>query len=410
MTPYPHQIAKAKEAYKILAEYMIVYLAMEERTGKTLTAILAAEATSDQVQNVLVITKKNAVSGWDGTLNLYPTNKTYTVTNYHSVHKLPDTRYDLVILDEAHNYMSSFPKISKLWHAVAALTEHKPIIYLSATPYAQGAQLLYHQFALSNWSPFKKFKTAYTFHRAFGVPDTVYLSGRTVETYKKVRTDEVLLYCKHLFVRYSRQDAGFEHEPTDKLHYIELAPATKSVYNAIMKLRAINLNDEDIIYDSSAKLRAALHMLEGGVAKTNAVRDDKGKVVKEGKPMILGNTEKIDYILQTWGDTNDLAIMYNYQSERPKLEEYFRHASLLQATSFAEGVDLSHKQHLVIYSQDWSTARHSQRRARQANMRREDEIIVHFLLVKDAISEQVYNTVSVNKVNFIDSLFQENLL
>lgn len=407
LRPFDYQLTKAEEAYKVLAENMIVYLAMEERTGKTLTAILTVEKTSDLVKNVLVVTKKNAIDGWNGTLNAFETTKNFEVTNYHALRKVNRKNYDLVILDEAHNYISSFPKTSKLWNSVAKFTSGVPLIYVSATPYAQGTQLLYHQFKLSSWSPFKKFKTAYTWHRAFGIPDTVYLSGRTVETYKKVRDDEVLLYCKHLFVTYSRKDAGFDHEPKDKIHWIELREPTREVYNAILKYKAINLNGTDILYDTTAKLRAALHMLEGGTARGNSLKNDDGKVLKDGEYMVLGNLEKVNYILANWGDSDDLVIMYNYKPERLKLEKYFKRATLLQATSFAEGVDLSHKKHLVIYSQDWSTARHSQRRARQANKKRDEEIIVHFLLVKDAISEQVYNTVSINKTNYIDSLFKE---
>jgi len=68
-------------------------------------------------------------------------------------------------------------------------------------------------------------------------------------------------------------------------------------------------------------------------------------------------------------------------------------------------VDLSAYRHLIIYSQDFSTARHSQRRARQANKKRDTAIKVHFYLVKGAISEQVYKTVSINKTNFVDSVF-----
>ena len=40
MIPYDYQVLRAEQAYEILREDMIVYLAMEERTGKTLTAIL----------------------------------------------------------------------------------------------------------------------------------------------------------------------------------------------------------------------------------------------------------------------------------------------------------------------------------------------------------------------------------
>lgn len=82
----------------------------------------------------------------------------------------------------------------------------------------------------------------------------------------------------------------------------------------------------------------------------------------------------------------------------------------MQATSYAEGVDLHKYKHLIIYSQDFSTARHTQRRARQANKARHEAITVHFLLVKKGCSEQVYKTVSVNKKNFVDSVFTRTKL
>ena len=72
-----------------------------------------------------------------------------------------------------------------------------------------------------------------------------------------------------------------------------------------------------------------------------------------------------------------------------------------------ECIDLSKIKYLIIYSQDFSTARHTQRRARQANREREDEIKVHFLLVKNALSDQVYESVSINKINFVDSVYKK---
>ena len=102
--------------------------------------------------------------------------------------------------------------------------------------------------------------------------------------------------------------------------------------------------------------------------------------------------------------------MYNYIAEGQKLRASFNNAKILQATSNAEGIDLSHIDHLIIYSQDFSTARHTQRRARQANMKRDRPIVVHFLLVSGAVSEQVYTTVSLNKQNFIDVLFERSAI
>jgi hypothetical protein len=108
MKPRDSQLQLAELGYNVLCKHMICYLAMEERTGKTLTAILIAEKCQEP-QSILVVTKKNALKGWKDTLKAYlHTEKKYTVTNYHQVHKMG--RHDLIILDESHNYIAGYPK------------------------------------------------------------------------------------------------------------------------------------------------------------------------------------------------------------------------------------------------------------------------------------------------------------
>lgn len=406
ITPWPHQIEVANEALPILKAYHIVYLAMEERTGKTVSALLLAE-WMETVKTVLVVTKKGALKGWQDTLAGFAHTKQYTVTNYHQAAKIKQ-KFDLVILDESHSNVSGYPKTSTLWMAVRALTRGSDIIYSSATPNAQGPMLLFHQFALSDWSPWKAFKNFYAWYKHYAELDSKgetkkkWIQGRMIETYANMRDDDVMATVKHLFVTRTREELGFEQEPEDEKHYLELSEGIKDAYNLLMRHKVLEFGldgrDYTLVADSSARLRFALHMLEGGVLK---VGDDY---------LVLNNTEKIDYILKTWGDTEDLVIMYNYIAEEAKLKKYFKKAKVLQATSNAEGVDLSMHKHLVIYSQDFSTARHTQRRARQANKNRADEIKVHFLLVKKAISEQVYTTVSVNKTNYVDTTFERNEL
>jgi hypothetical protein len=135
-------------------------------------------------------------------------------------------------------------------------------------------------------------------------------------------------------------------------------------------------------------------MLEGGVLKIN------------DEYINLGNNEKANYIKDAFGDTEDLAIMYHFKADFLKLNKLFKRAGLFQASSYAEGVDLSGYKTLVIYSQNHSTAQHTQRRARQANMNRKEEIKVHYILVKTAISHKVYKAVSLNKKDFVDTVFE----
>ena len=396
MKPYEHQVEIAEKAYKVLKENLIVYLAMEERTGKTLTSILVCEKS--KASNILIITKKKALDGWEDTINKFKPTKNYTYINYESLHKLVLTNYDLIIIDEAHANLSAYPKVGTVWKKVYTLTRKKPIIYLSATPSAQTYAQLYHQLKLSSWTPWVKYKNFYEWHKIYGIPKIVYgAGGRQIIQYNEVKTDLVWKDVEHLFISYTRKELGFKHEPNDVIHYVELDSYTKRLYNELNKDSVIR----ELCYmaDTPMKLLVGLFQLEGGTLK-----------IDEDNSVDLLATSKINYIKKTWGDTKDLVIFYHFKYEELKLKKHFRNAKILQATSFAEGVDLSMYKTLVIYSMDFSTARYSQRRARQANMKREEEINVHYLLVKGGISEQVYQTVAVNKTNFIDKYFDKSLL
>ena len=266
MIPRQYQIEKADQAFDVLATNMIAYLAMEERTGKTLVAILVAERA--KVERILVITKKKALKGWQEHFDQFKHKKHYTLTNYHQAKKFNPKDFDMVILDEAHNYISSFPKTSAMHADIKKLTIGKPLLYLSATPYAQGVQLLFNQLVLSSWSPFNKWSTPYNWFRSFGIPDPIYLSGRVVESYKKMQTSEVLSYVNHLFIKGTRKELGFTHEPNDKVHYIELGETTKDVYNILMKHKVIELNEQTIRCDTSAKLTSGKRVCYSADNKT----------------------------------------------------------------------------------------------------------------------------------------------
>lgn len=412
MIPRAHQLEQAKLGLAVLKKHGLVYLNAEERTGKTLTALLIAESLG--VSKVLVLTKKKALDGWLKPVQWFSNKMSTHFTNYHQAKNL-SSNYELVILDEAHCYLSGYPKKSKMWESVKKLTKEKPVIYISATPHAQGYQLLYHQLALSSWSPWRLYKTFYSWFRTFGVEKYIYLSGRKIQQYTETKKDKVEESVEHLFVGITRKELKFRHEPVDILHYISLSNHTKGLYNEMLNCKVLKLAGHDLILDTPMKLRTSLHMLEGGVAKNTVFGEVQcsTRLVKtsgEHAYYLLGNIEKVEFILSKWGDSKDIAIMYNYIAEGILLNRHFAKAMILQGTSNAEGIDLSSIKTLIIYSQDFSTSRHTQRRARQANKNRLMPIEVHYLLVKDAVSAQVYKTVSENKANFVDSSFKRNLL
>lgn len=397
IVPYVHQEEVSDDGLEIIRENAIVYLAMEERTGKTISAILIAEKSA--ATRILIVTKKKAEADWKKVLADDLWTKQYVLTTYHQLHNLTPQPFDLILLDESHNYISSFPKPGKIWKQLRPICKGKPIVYISATPHAQGLQMLYHQFALSSWSPWYKHSNFYSWFQMYGKPYTIEINGINVPQYDKLADNKVVYDCvKHLFITKTRSELGFEQEPEDQLHWIELADNTKQVYNILLKDELIELSVGMLVCDNRSKMRTSLHQLEGGTIKI------------DNNYFVLANDEKVQYILEHFGDREDLVIMYNFKAELTKLQAVFKKALILQATSYAEGVDLHKYSDIVIYSQDYSTARHTQRRARQCNMERDTPIIVHFLLVKKGISEQVYKTVSVNKRNYVDSTYKREFL
>lgn len=397
MKPYPHQIAGAAQAFEVLKTYGLVYLVWEERTGKTLTSILTCEH-SDLVTDVLVLTTKRAVPGWLNTIRSYKSRINFTVTNFEQVHKLQSSNFQIVIVDEAHVCYGACPTPGEKWKQAVKHTRGKYIIYLSATPAAQGSHKLFHQFKLCSWGPWEKYKDFYVWFREYGIETRIRRGNVSVNTYTKAKEDKIKPEIAHLMLSCSRKDIGFEHEPEDEVIEVELLESTKQLYREMEEHGIITVDDDCIVAAQPSSLMIKLHQIEGGT------------IIGEERVHILTNREKIDAILELFGDSEDLVIFYNYKQEEKKLKSVFKKAKVLQGTSYAEGVDLSMYEHLVIYSMNFSTAKYTQRRARQANIKRKTPIKVYFLNVKGAVSAQVYKTVAKNKKDFVDSCYEKGLV
>ena len=127
----------------VIAEHGFVYLAMEVRTGKTLTSLGIAQGMG--VTSVLFITKKKAISSIQADYNLLSPNFSLEVINYESLHKIEGS-FDLVVLDEAHS-IGAIPKPSKRAKQVKIIIQKSNpfVILLSGTPTPESYSQMYHQ-------------------------------------------------------------------------------------------------------------------------------------------------------------------------------------------------------------------------------------------------------------------------
>ena len=73
-------------ALPILKQHKFLYLAMEVRTGKTLTSLGVSELLP--IKNLLFITKKKAISSIQDDYDALDPDNAMTVINYESLHKV----------------------------------------------------------------------------------------------------------------------------------------------------------------------------------------------------------------------------------------------------------------------------------------------------------------------------------
>tara|TARA_R110000851_G_scaffold45642_3_gene111577 strand:- start:1373 stop:2668 length:1296 start_codon:yes stop_codon:yes gene_type:complete len=431
MQPLKHQLEKSEKCWEILKVFGYVYLAGKPRSGKTLTSILIAEK-STVIKSILVITKKAAISGWDKFINDKELNlkHNYYVTNYEQVGKWDNEKakaqlkllpknYDLVIIDESHN-LGTVGKPSGRYKIIKSLCYNMPHIHLSGTAIVESPNSIYHQMSISKFNPFK-FINFYKFFKVYGEPYYIKAAGRDIaqyDRYKPILLDKIDEFTVYM----TQEDAGISKDlqATDKLHYVELLEGTKKLYNIIQEdmiakvgtnifydingecssnRQGINIENmkKDLVCDTTMKLRTSLHMLESGVAK---IGDEY---------IELGNLEKVNYVKENFGDCKDVGIMSHFIGERKLLERHFKNACIYSSTSHAEGVDLSHLNHFVIISSAYSGSKFIQRRDRIVNINGSNTTIVNHILVKKAISEQVYKKVS-KKEDFNNSTYEANSL
>jgi hypothetical protein len=383
----PHQVEASDKALALLKKNGIVAIFGLPRTGKTRTAIRTAIEYG--AKHVLVLTKKAAIDGWKSEWNKIDNyGMKITITNYEQINKV-EGEFDLVVIDEAHN-LGSRGKPTKRVKDIRAVCYKLPAIFLTGTPTIETPLGIYHQWCITKHSPFNKYKNFYQFFRDYGIPDPVWIGGRSVEQYKKAK-DTLLPIIEQYAVRVSQEDAGIKHQAQDVVHTVTLTPATKHHLKGIEEEGTLR---DILIFDTDMGVRTAIHQVEAGAVLYNE------------ELLLLPNTEVVEYLLETFGDDPDVALFTHFRSTRKKLRHHFKKAQMFSSIADAEGTDMSHMKHMVVVNTGYSGAKAAQLRERLVNMNRTTEALVHYIVTDAGVSRDVYDAVS-QKVNYNLAAFRK---
>ena len=379
------------EASEILDEHGLCYLAMECRTGKTLTAL--ATATKYGASSVLFLTKLKAIASVKADYALLSPSYEIEVTNYESSHKCAGN-YDLIILDEAH-CLGAYPKPSKRAEQVKKLCEGLPVLYLSGTPSPESYSQLYHQLWVCDRSPFAQYPNFYKWAKAGYVAiREKRVNGYRINDYSRANHEKIDKEISHLIITYTQNEAGFTSEIEDHVFTCHMSDKVRYLLQTLQRRRICEYDGQTITGDTPAKLMGKLHQLSGGT------------VIADNGDHLIVDRIKAQFIRKRFGGMK-IAVFYVYQAEADLLRstfpkwtdspEEFQSSSdkvfISQIRRAREGVRLDTADAIVFYSLEYSYLSYEQGRNRIASKERTAPAQVYFAVSDCGIDGDILEAV-----------------
>jgi hypothetical protein len=403
-----YQIRIINTATGVLQAHRFVYLSMEVRTGKTLTALGVAEKLG--IHNLLFVTKKKAISSIEADYKKLMPGYQITVINYESLHKVEGV-FDFVVLDEAHT-LGAYPKPSKRTKLVKQiiLRQNPFVVLMSGTPTPESFSQIYHQVYACPKNPFSQYKTFYKFAKEYvnvtqqmfhSMPSNNYDDGKP----------EILDRMKPYMISYTQKEAGFKSKIQEHVLKVQMSELT---YKFVKEMREHGVIEgkktkEVILGDTGVKKMSKIHQLFSGTVK-----------LENGKRMVT-DLSKAKFI-RTEFKNKKIGIFYKFKAEYEALKQVYGDALTddleefdtttksiaLQIVSGREGISLKKADCLVYYNIDFSALSYWQSRDR---MTTKDSTAsdVYWIFAEKGIETKIYKTVT-KKKDYTLKHFEKDLL
>lgn len=455
-----YQIDISEKGAKILNTWGLLYLAMQVRTGKTATSLNVCKIFG--FKKVLFLTKKKAIKGINEDYKDFGFDKYFSciIINNESLHKVKEDDFDVIIMDEAHR-LGSFPKPPKMAIDLKKRFKHLPFIFLSGTPTPESKSQWYHQFWVSDRSPFKKYNTFYTWFKFCGFIKTDFDLGyggrvanysnniEVIYKYFSIMKREIpkghLRYQElidrinesqeisikqakeatdimeeiiNLFkISYTQEESGFTSTINEHILYCEMQEKTQKMIKKLTYNRVIQGKEESIVADTAVKLQQKIHQLSSGTIRFEPRYCNNLEKILTNSMVI--DTSKAEFISRYFKGKK-IAVFYKFTEEYNALKIIFGELLTddleefnatnkniaLQIVSGREGISLKEADFLVYYNIDFSATSYWQSRDRLTTMDRKTNNI-YWVFTKDGIEEKIYNTV-MKKKNYTLSHFKKD--
>jgi len=389
----PYQQTIIEEGTKRLSRLRIIMLAMEVRTGKTLTSLGIADKMD--ISSVLFITKKKAISSIEADYNLLNPNYTLKVTNFEAVHKV-DKDYDLIIVDESHS-LGAFPKASVRTKRIKEIVGKKYCILLSGTPTPESWSQIFHQFWVSEFTPFVE-KSFYKWAKVYVDVTKKKINGYDVNDYTAAKQNLIRQKISKHIISFSQSEAGFTSKVNEHILHVEMKPTTYKLVKTIEKDKVYEgKNGGVILADTPVKLMQKVHQLYSGTIK---LEDGSAATIDNSKGVFIKKKFQGKKIGIFYKFKEELKLLQSVYGEEltTELEEFntTNKNIALQIVSGREGISLSKADYLVYFNIDFSATSYWQSRDRLTTKERQTND-VYWIFSKGGLEDKIYRQVQDKK-------------
>lgn len=416
---YPEQQTVSNSAVKILREKMIVYMACEVRTGKTPMSMDVAKQL--KAKRVLFLTKKKAISSVRADFNDFGFCDHFQIDiiNDESMHNINSTNgflmnYDVVIHDEHHRF-KGYPKPSAGAKNFKELFGKLPQIYLSGTPHPESYSEIFHQFWVSDFSPFGAANFYKWCNDGFVNKYTQRLGHGTINKYDRGVVQNILPIINPYMVRLTQKELGYVAEIEEKILYVEMKPNTYKLCDVLQRDRVIEGKEEVILADTAVKLQQKLHQMYSGT-----ILFEPKEIGKRPNSKILDDS-KAQFIMKHFAGKKK-GIFYQFKAELEMLKQVFGNKITtdldefnstnkdiaLQIVSGREGLSLKNASVLCYLNIDFSAVSYWQSRDRLTTKERQYNEIF-WIFAKNGIEDSIYKTVQ-GKKSYTTNAFNQTFL
>lgn len=401
-----YQVRIANEANNLLKEKGFVFLNMQVRLGKTLTALETCKLYG--AKRVLFITKIKAFSSIQGDYDNFGYKYDLTIINKESIHKVESNDFDIVVCDESHGLFGTYPKINKFTKIYKKRFHKIPSILLSGTMSPESFSQIFHQFWINDFAPFKQYTNFYKWANDYVNVTEQNLGYARVKVYKDGIESKILPQIQPYIITFTQAEAGFTSEVNEHILECPMEDITYDIIKRLKRDKIVQGKSGLILGDTGVKLMQKVHQLSSGTCK-----------FEDGTSMVI-DYSKAKFI--KWKFENEkIAIFYKFKEELNALKSIYgsdltedldefnttNKVIALQIISGREGISLKNAKYLVYYNIDFSATSYWQSRDRLTTMDRSSND-VYWVFAKGGIENAIYKSV-LNKKNFTLNLFKKLL-